>query len=130
MSWLLRCKCDGCGTWKGHANSWLLGALISLPGSTSPLFLGFIAWDDDISKCIGVLHVCSDTCKQRMLSEHLTLPKSPNEVRAAESLQAMPKEELNYMPICCEWCGPHCHNGAEHQARVEAGDRYSDGGEI
>lgn len=126
----MRCRCDGCGAWKGEGNKWLLGAWFLLPGwmRVGPRFLGFMLWDDDVARADGVLHLCGDACKQKLLGEHLTPPVL---VKAPEAEpEALPAAEQAYVPIECEFCGPHCHGGAEHNQRVENGDRYSDGGEL
>lgn len=36
------------------------------------------------------------------------------------------KELKQDKEIVCEFCGDHCYKGAEHNARVEANDRYND----
>lgn len=140
MSWEMRCRCNGCGTWKGDANGWLLAWADQISGArNSPVsFLGFALWDDEVARRDGVMHICSDTCKQGILSEHLRVPRLVEEpVDAAQNLaakaqpvpaKAQPVPELTYEPVqtkVCAYCGPVCHGGAAHNARGEAGDRCS-----
>ncbi len=126
----MRCKCDGCGAWKGEANGWLLGAYADAHGDASlPRVLGFCRWDDRVAKLDGVMHLCGEMCMQKMLSEHLAETPVAEKPAAAPEPPPAPDAQT-YEPIECEYCGTHCYGGAEHIARVESGDRYSDGGEI
>jgi hypothetical protein len=45
---------------------------------------------------------------------------------AAVAFNAMMEFQFAGLEDECEYCGPVCYKGACHNARVEAGDRYSD----
>jgi hypothetical protein len=136
MSWQMRCKCDGCGAWKGDVNGWTLGAYaLARENAELPLMLGFCRWDDRVAKLESTLHFCSDGCMRKLLDGHLAAPKlieQPEDEALNLAAEALPvvQDERTYAPIECAWCGPHCYGGAAHHARVEAGDCYSDGGEM
>jgi hypothetical protein len=66
----IRCAGPNCGKIKAKADRWWL--MWTSTHEFGPTVLSFCAWDEAVALNEAALHVCSDGCAARLLSQFLT----------------------------------------------------------
>jgi hypothetical protein len=75
-----RCAGPNCGALKGINNHWWL--MWTSFGELNKPVLYLCPWDEDIAQKEGTLHVCGESCAQKLQSQFLTNIRE-NQVRRA-----------------------------------------------